>query len=155
MERKYPEVLNEYNKFYNFLDQQNPNKKDLRKSLGFKQWMIENPAPVTTTSLNKATTTADSLMEVNQLIEGLFGPCKASLNEATTTANSLMEVNQLLEGLFGPCEATTSLSEAATTTSLNKATTTANSLMEVDELIEELLADEGIEPFDFNIDYLI
>ena len=46
LERKHPEILTEFGELYKYLDFVNPGKKNLCKSSAFKEWMTENPLPV-------------------------------------------------------------------------------------------------------------
>ena len=43
---KYPQIFNEYEKFYNTMNEQTPNRKDLTTSAMFKEWLMENTAQI-------------------------------------------------------------------------------------------------------------
>ena len=43
VERKYPDVYNDFVKFFNYLECVNPRKKDLTKSEAFKKWLTDYP----------------------------------------------------------------------------------------------------------------
>ena len=44
-ERRHPNILIEFGQLYDWLDQQNPNRKSLINTDAFKQWMFHNPLP--------------------------------------------------------------------------------------------------------------
>ena len=49
LERRHPQVLYEYKQLYKYLDNNNPNKKNLLKSDSFQDWLETNPIPTTPT----------------------------------------------------------------------------------------------------------
>ena len=162
LERKYPKILEEFTELYKFINFINPGRKDLTKTLTFKQWLTENPAPLKNISPTTVNTFSSTIPSVNRE------------TETTTTANTFSlrtaSANRETENTFSSTMASANReTETTTTTSANRETET-NTISDIlDELFgpngipDEILSneDEGIElnhfdelafdiePFDF------
>ena len=86
LERKYPKILEEFTELYKFINFINPGRKDLTKTLTFKQWLTENPAPLKNISQTTVNTFSSTILSVNRETETTTTANTFSLRTASATA---------------------------------------------------------------------
>ena len=139
IERKYPEAFEEFSKLYNFIDYTNPGKKDLMKTLTFKEWLKNNSAPIKNTTPPKSSSETESA-NLNETVSLYCDEMlAASPNEMVIARpNERNVLLEIIDEVFGP--------DGIPEENLNE---------ENDEGIELNYFDElafNIEPFDFLAD---
>ena len=108
LERKYPKILEEFTELYNFINFVNPGKKDLTKTLTFKQWLTENPALLKNISPSTTENTFSSIMaSANRETETTTTTSANRETETTTTTSANREtetntISDIVDELFGP-----------------------------------------------------
>lgn len=88
IERKYPEIFNEYVELYNFMESESPNRRNLTTSTTFKKWLAANPIKESTTiqtipSTGQSSSTSPLLIP-QLLLEPLHLPSKVQEDEPCT-----------------------------------------------------------------------
>ena len=88
IERKYPEIFNEYVELYNFMESESPNRRNLTTSRTFKKWLAANPIKESTTTQTIPSTEQSSstspLLIPQLLLEPLHLPSKVQEDEPCT-----------------------------------------------------------------------
>ena len=125
IERKYPQIFEEFTAFYNFVNFVNPGKKDLTKTTTFKQWVVENPIPLkniipltvvsaspsetSSTTVSARSSETSSTMVSARSSETSSTMVSARLSETSSTSttvsanpNEVNTISDLLDELFGP-----------------------------------------------------
>ena len=103
IQRKYPEIFKEYTEFYNFMEAEDPNRRNFTTSKTFRKWMTENPIKESTPTQAMPSTgqslSTQPLLFPQLALEPVDFPSKVQEAPANVLTQALQET--LAQGAVG------------------------------------------------------